>query len=163
MVRRLLRWCYHGIRCLLAGVFIVSGAGKLMDPQHFSLIIESYGLIPDPAILPVALLLSLLELIAGLGLLLDLRWSLGTITALLILFMLILGYGLYLGLDVDCGCFAAGDPEGEAYHSLRPALYRDALLLLAIVFLLFWQRYAALTPLSLRERYHTWQSWRRTR
>ncbi|MEJ2158353.1 MAG: DoxX family protein, partial [Desulfobacteraceae bacterium] len=59
---------------------------------------------------------------------------------LLLLFMMVLGYGIWLGLDVDCGCFAAGDPEGGAYHGLRPALYRDAVMLAGMGYLILWKR-----------------------
>ena len=41
------------------------------------------------------------------------------------LFMAILGYGISMGLDVDCGCFGPEDPESKAFHGLRAALYRD--------------------------------------
>ena len=105
---------------------MVSGVAKLMDPQSFVFIIRAYGLLAENLILPAALGLSLAELLAGAALILDLRFALGAIAGLIVFFMLILSYGLWLGLDIDCGCFAAGDPEGEAYHSLRPALYRDA-------------------------------------
>ncbi len=134
-----LNWLYHLIRISLAGIFIVSGSFKLIDPQKFALIIQAYGLTPDVTHLPVAVGLALLEIAAGAGLIFDLRGSLGIITALLLLFMVIMGYGLWLGLDVDCGCFGSGDPEEEAYHSLRPALYRDAVMLAGIGYLYIWR------------------------
>jgi hypothetical protein len=76
----------------------------------------------------------LLEVIAGIGLLFDIRGSLALITGLLVLFMVVLGYGIWMGLDVDCGCFGPEDPEAEAFHGLRLSLFRD-LVMMAGVFL----------------------------
>lgn len=148
-----LHWVYVFIRLALAALFIVFGITKLLAPQQFAVIIQSYGLIPEAIVLPVAFGLASLEVVAGLGLVFEVRGSLTAITGLLILFMLILGYGLWLGLDVDCGCFADSDPEANAYHSLRPAMYRDAGLLVGIAFLYFWRRRQSLSTLPLTRIY----------
>lgn len=141
-------WIYGIVRILLGCIFFYSGLTKLLDPLKFSIIIESYGLIPQLTVWPVAITLSLLELVSGLGLILDVQWSLGIIAALLVLFMTILGYGIWLGLDVDCGCFGADDPEGEAYHSLRPSLYRDIGMFFAVIYLFLWRRMQSLHPIQ---------------
>ena len=133
-------WLYRLVRLGLAVVFIWSGLSKLVKPQSFILIIEAYGFVPDPLLWPMAIFLCLAELAGGIGLLLDAQYALGLITGLLLLFMAVLGYGLWLGLDVDCGCFGPDDPEGQAYHGLRPALFRDMGMLASIGFLYF-QRY----------------------
>ena len=138
--RGMLDWIYNLLRWSLGAVFIYSGIAKLMAPETFSVLIEAYGLVPDGLLLPVAIGLAALELVAGLGLLVDLERSLGVITGLLLLFITILGYGIWMGLDVDCGCFGPEDPEAEAFHGLRSALYRDLAMLMAIVFLYEWRR-----------------------
>ena len=99
--------------------------------------------------MPVAVGLPVLEVIAGIGLLLDVRGSLALITGLLVLFMVVLGYGIWMGLDVDCGCFGPKDPEAEAFHSLRPALYRDFVMITGVVYLYFWRRYQSIKPVRL--------------
>lgn len=142
-------WCYRLVRIALACVFIGSGLSKLFNPQSFVLIVEAYGLVPDAVIWPAALMLSIAELAAGMGLIFDVRWSLGTVTGLLLLFMAVLGYGWWLGLDVDCGCFGPGDPEGVAYHGLRPAFYRDVVLLAGVGYLYFWRNRQSLQPRRL--------------
>ncbi len=142
-------WLYRLVRLGLSLVFIWSGLSKLIDPQSFILIIEAYGLVPGPLLWPMALFLCLAELAAGIGLLLDTQYALGLLTALLLLFMTVLGYGLWLGLDVDCGCFGPDDPEGRAYHSLRPALYRDLGMLASIGFLYFQRYRQSITPQRL--------------
>ena len=126
-------WIYHLIRITISGVFIWSGITKLMALKEFSSIIESYGLIPDAWTLPVAHFLSVLEVVAGFGLLLD-----------------ICGYGIWMGLDIDCGCFGPQDPESKAFHGLWAALIRDTFMVLAIVYLYYQRLCRNLTPKRLR-------------
>lgn len=142
-------WFYRVLRICLGTIFIWSGLSKLMASESFATIIQAYGLIPEATTLPAALVLSVLEVTAGLGLVMDVQWSLGIITGLLVLFTAVLGYGLRMGLDVDCGCFAPDDPEGMAFHSLRPALYRDIVMLIAIGYLFLWRRLRAHQPLRI--------------
>ncbi|MCB2145532.1 MAG: DoxX family membrane protein [Deltaproteobacteria bacterium] len=137
----LLSWMYRLLRWLLGGLFIYSGATKLLAPHLFAVLIDAYGIVPDGLLMPVAVILPALEVLAGVGLLFDIHGSLVVITGLLLLFVAILGYGIWMGLDVDCGCFGPEDPEAEAFHGLRPALYRDMVMLTAVVFLYGWRRY----------------------
>ena len=154
-------WLYRLIRTALAIVFIWSGCSKLIDPRGFAAIIQAYGLIPDGTVLFAAIGLSSLELAVGAGLALDLQWSLGIITGLLLLFMAILGYGLWLGLDVDCGCFGPDDPEGRAYHSLRPAFYRDMVMMTGIGYLFFWRWRQTVYPVKFSTLYQFYSHIRR--
>ncbi len=89
--------------------------------------------------MPIAIGLPILEILAAIGLLFDVRGSLAVVAGLLVLFLAILGYGVWLGLDIDCGCFGPGDPEGEAYKGLRPALYRDLVMLTGVAYLYVWR------------------------
>lgn len=143
------QWLYLTVRFILGLIFISSGAIKLVNPQYFSIIIDGYGIVPEPAVLPAALAIAALEVLAGAGLLFDVQGSLETITALLLFFMLILGYGLWLGLDVDCGCFGPNDPEAKAFHGLHAALYRDIVMMPGIGFAFFWRRRKMIRPLRL--------------
>lgn len=132
-------WLYQIIRVLLGLLFFYSGVTKILHPGAFALVIEAYGLIPDLLVMPVAIGLPLLEIMAALGLLTEVKGSLSIITGLIILFMGVLGYGIYLGLDIDCGCFGPGDPEGEVFHNLRDALYKNVFLIGGIMYL-YWYR-----------------------
>jgi len=71
------------------------------------------------------------------------------IGGLLVLFIAILGYGIWMGLDVDCGCFGPDDPEAEAFHGLRLPLYRDMLMLAGIAYIYGWRRYRAIKPVKI--------------
>jgi uncharacterized membrane protein YphA (DoxX/SURF4 family) len=141
---------YQTVRMLLAAVFLYSGVAKLLDPASFAVIIEAFGLVPESLIMPVAIGLPALETIAAIGLLLDIRGSLSLITGMLILFMAILAYGIWMGLDLDCGCFGPEDPEAGAFHSLRPAIHRDAVMMIAIVYLYCWRYRRSLKPARLQ-------------
>lgn len=141
---------YHTVRILLCVVFLWSGISKLMAPQNFSVIIESYGLIPDLWILPTAISLATLEVAAGLGLMLDIHGSLAVITALLGVFTVILSYGIWMGLDIDCGCFGPENPEAEVFHGLRSALVRDMIMMLGVSYLYFWRFRRNVTPRRLK-------------
>jgi uncharacterized membrane protein YphA (DoxX/SURF4 family) len=126
------------VRWVLAGIFIYSGLVKLVDVSRFAEIIAGFGLLPDLLIYPVALLLPVVELIAGVGLFFALRGSLMTITVMMVMFIAVLLYGIHLGLDIDCGCFGPEDPE-QAYKGLKAALARDAVMMMAVLFI-YWSR-----------------------
>lgn len=132
-------WIYRIIRWALAMLFIWAGGTKLADPQAFGVIIRDFGIVPELSVLPIALVLPVLEVIAAIGLIFDIRGSLAVVTGLLILFIVILGYGVWLGLDIDCGCFGPEDPESRAYSGLHSALYRDLTMMAAVFFLYFWR------------------------
>ena len=127
-----------------------SGIAKLMDPKSFAVIIEAFGLIPESLVMPAAVFLPALEVIAALGLIVDIEGSLATVSGLLILFMAILGYGIWMGLDLDCGCFGPNDPEAKAYHGLRPALYRDIVMMAGVLYLYFWRFSRSFRPVRLQ-------------
>jgi hypothetical protein len=137
---------YRMFRWTLGGIFIYAGGSKLLEPEIFAVLIEAYGIVPEGLLMSVALGLPLLEVIAGIGLLFDIRGSLALITGLLVLFMVVLGYGIWMGLDVDCGCFGPDDPEAEAFHGLRLSLFRDLLMMAGVFFIYGWRRYRAIRP-----------------
>ena len=121
----------------------------MLRPEALALIIHDYGLLPQAWGMPVAVVLPVLEVVAAVGLIFDVRGSLSLITGLLVLFAGLLGYGIFLGLDIDCGCFGPGDLEGEVYHDLRPALYRDLAMIAGAVFVYYWRFRGAADPVRL--------------
>lgn len=128
-------WPYRVIRFALSSVFIYAGAVKLADPGAFAAVVDAYGLAPDFMVPFVALGLPALEVLAGIGLLFEVRGSLAAIAGMTIFFLAVLAYGIAIGLDVDCGCYGPGDPEADAFQNLRSAFKRDLLFLAAIAFL----------------------------
>jgi uncharacterized membrane protein YphA (DoxX/SURF4 family) len=130
---------YRLVRWTLATLFIWAGCTKLSDPHAFSVIIRDFGIVPEFSVMPIAVILPIVEVMAAIGLIFDMRGSLAVITILLVLFIMILSYGVWLGLDIDCGCFGPEDPESRAYNSLRFAIYRDLAMMAAIFHLYFWR------------------------
>ena len=143
-------WGYRLLRWALGATFLVAGATKLLRPDEFAIVIQAFGLLPDAWTEPVALLLPTIEVLAALGLIFDVQGSLEAIAGLLASFLLLLGYGLWLGLDVDCGCFGPHDPEGLAYAGIRPAFYRDWLLLAGVAGLYGLRKTRGFAPLGWR-------------
>lgn len=136
-------WCQRAVRVALALVFMAAGGAKLADVRGFAEIIQHYAILPVWAVGPVALLLPLAEVAAGLGLLFAVRGSLAAIAAMCLLFLGVLGYALAAGLSIgDCGCFAPGElPEGvQDGSALRGALLRDLVLLAGVAYLYAWRR-----------------------
>lgn len=135
-------WSYMAVRTVLGLMFLVAGVIKLGDPQQFAVVIDAFGLVPRGVVMPIAYVMPVIEVVAGLGLVFDVRASLSTITVLTLFFVAVLGYGLHLGLDIDCGCYGPGDPEAEAFSGLRDALHRDLWMLLGMGYC-YWWRWAA--------------------
>lgn len=126
-------------RWLLALVFLTAGLPKLFDVNGFAELIGAYGIVPDPLVFSSALVIAAAEVIGGLGLLFKNKASLYLISVLMFIFIAVLSYGIVTGLDIDCGCFSANDPEHKAFSGLRTALLRDLLLLVPLLYL-FWPK-----------------------
>jgi len=137
---------YLLFRMALAAIFLWSGMSKLTAPGEFAVIIEGYGLLPEGWIMPAAIALPMLEVVAGLGLMAHIQGSLAVITVLLGLFIVILSYGIWMGFDVDCGCFGPEDPEAKAFHGLRSALVRDIIMMMGIFYLYWWRHRSKTVP-----------------
>ena len=132
-----LTWLYHVLRLGLACIFIYAGLIKLLDPRAFAHAIAQYDLIPETLLPLVAVGLPALELLAGVGLIFEVRGSLTIIALLLLIFLAILGYAVWHNLDIDCGCFTAD--ELDAQHRVKTAFWRDLSMIGATLFL-YWRR-----------------------
>ncbi len=131
-------WLYHVLRIALAGLFIYAGFIKLLGPKAFAHAIAQYALVPDGLLPLVAIGLPALELLAGLGLIFEVRGSLTTIFILLLLFLAVLGYAVWENLDIDCGCFTVEDLNAQA--GVKTAFLRDLWLIGVTLMLFWWQR-----------------------
>jgi uncharacterized membrane protein YphA (DoxX/SURF4 family) len=130
-------WSYRLMRLGLGVIFLWAGSAKLSDLEAFSEIIAAYELVPEGLLVPVAIGLPVLELLAGLGLILDVRGSLSFTFGLLVMFAFVLWFGILQDLDIDCGCFSA-DELGE-HGALRIAFYRDLGMIAGALYLYWWR------------------------
>jgi hypothetical protein len=126
-------WPSRLIRFGLGMVFVYSGMIKLGAPKAFARTLSQYDLIPDSLLPVVAIGLPILELLAGIGVVLAFRGSLSLMSSLLLLFTIVLWYGILRNLNVDCGCFSTEELKGQA--GIWKAFYRDLILLGAALFL----------------------------
>jgi hypothetical protein len=133
-------WIEKLFRWFIAGVMIFAAIPKLSDPAAFAEIVGAYGLLPDFLVFAAACVLPLGELTAAFLLIRGRNSGLWIAAILMLLFITVLSYGIWLGLDIDCGCFGPGDLESEAFSNLRLAVVRDLLLCIPIIYCL-WHRY----------------------
>jgi len=126
------------VRIIIGSFFIYAGFIKLIDPKAFARVISQYDIVPEFLLAPLAIGLPALEFLAGLGLVFNIRGSLTVIFNLLMIFILVLGYGLFNNMDIDCGCF--GTEEINAHNSLKQALFRDFFMIAAACYLYVFRR-----------------------
>lgn len=141
------KWLYHLVRWFLALLFVAAGLLKLPATREFAETIADFGIVLDGAVFPLALVIPLLEIAAGAGIALDIRGSLTALTGLLVVFCGALVYGIWLGLDIDCGCFELGTSRRSS-TGLVAALGRDAVLLVCCWYLFWWRWHHGLRPKS---------------
>jgi uncharacterized membrane protein YphA (DoxX/SURF4 family) len=122
-----------GIRLVLGALFVYAGVVKLMDPKGFARSISGFDLVPEELLPVVAIGLPCLELISGLGLVFKVPGSLTVICGMLLMFIVVLWYGILSGLEIDCGCFSTEELAGQA--SLWNAFYRDLIMLAGVTYL----------------------------
>lgn len=114
------------IRIALGAVFVFASAGKIMDPAAFASIIANYRILPPILVEATAVVLPWIEALCGLALIFG-RFDKGA--AMLICLMMVVFIGLilyngYRGLNVACGCFslAAKAPANVAWNTGRNLL-----------------------------------------
>ncbi|MFZ2447979.1 MAG: MauE/DoxX family redox-associated membrane protein [Syntrophobacteraceae bacterium] len=139
-------WPYRMLRLGIALLFIWAGTGKLLHPKAFATAIANYEILPDALIVYAALGVPALEVLAGLGLLLDVTFGFRLTFGLLVLFMGVLAYAMLSGLDIDCGCYSAD--EIRERNSLQITFIRDVALAASVLFLFYCRRVRARTTLD---------------
>ena len=131
---------YTALRLGLGSLFIYSGFSKILDLNAFASIIDAFSIIPWELKHIAAIVISTAEVLVGTGLIFEVKGALTAILIMLLGFMLVLSWGLYMGYDIDCGCFGENDPVGEAFHGLKSSLIRDGAFLLIVLYLYLWRQ-----------------------
>ena len=132
---------YFALRLIIGGLFVYAGILKLSNPYDFAMTINLYGVVTWRMSTVLSYIIPCFEIIAGLGLLLDVRGALALIVAQLLGFMVILLYAMYIGLDADCGCFGTPQPSENDPTGPLEAFLRDAAMLASCA-VMYWQRRA---------------------
>lgn len=141
---------YRLMRLGLGLVFLYSGLSKSMDLNYFAGVIDAFGILPSGLTFPAGVVIVVLEIILGAGIIQDWRGSLSGMLVMLLGFMCVAGYAIYMGYDIDCGCFGPGDPAAEAFSHLYEVLYRDAVMVAVISYLYVWRYYNGFQPKPLK-------------
>jgi uncharacterized membrane protein YphA (DoxX/SURF4 family) len=132
------------MRLALAWTFLQAGALKIWDFDHarsaapdFVVAIQQFKLLPSPDLaVIIAIYLPWMEIFAGLGLFIR-RVQLGAgtvISGMTLVFMAALASAMARGLRIECGCFG----RDQASTDIPALLVRDAFILGAALFLLYW-------------------------
>jgi len=95
------------LRVVLGLLFMVSGGVKLADLNSFHADILAYELVIDPSASWIAVFIPVMELVAGGLLIFKICYGgvLIVMMGMVWLFLFVITYALYRGLDITCGCF----------------------------------------------------------
>lgn len=150
--RRRLDWVGFTARLVLGGVLLVAGALKVGNLDSSVYATRAYQLLPFELTAPVGYGLPLIEVAAGLLLVLGVftRWSALVGSLLMVAFLVAIGSAWARGLSIDCGCFGGGGEieRAKAIASYPWEMLRDAGLLACGLWLVILPR----TPLALEDR-----------
>jgi putative oxidoreductase len=98
------------LRLLLAGTFLLSSVGKLVDIEAYSVdAVYNFGVLPIALARPVGLVMPFIELACGLGLLFGVltRLSAFGVGLMSLAFFVVKLIVLSQGRHINCGCFGA--------------------------------------------------------
>jgi putative oxidoreductase len=106
------------LRLILGGLFLYSGAIKLLDPAAFQIDVANFRLVPWGLSGWVALYLPWIEALCGAALILRKPFggSIALLGGMMAVFIVVLASAWARGLDVSCGCF--GSSTGAANYPL---------------------------------------------
>jgi uncharacterized membrane protein YphA (DoxX/SURF4 family) len=120
------------VRMILGAVFIYASWDKIVNPSDFAKAVDNYQILPKILVNPTAWFLPWLEMVCGVCLLIGwiTRGSALIIAGLLAAFIGALGYSLYRGLDIQCGCFSL---TAEESVPLYVDILRDVIFLVMAI------------------------------
>jgi putative oxidoreductase len=123
-------WLTVRVQILLGVVFVVAALPKIADPPSFTHMIYNYRMLPGPLVNAAGLFLPWFELLTGVALVLGLwrRTASVAIGALLVVFIVAIGFNLARANPIDCGCFdvsAAGRSAEERFQDMGWVIVRD--------------------------------------
>ncbi|GAA1132401.1 MauE/DoxX family redox-associated membrane protein [Nocardioides aquiterrae] len=132
-------WVGLAARLVVGCVWIYAGASKLLDPAQSVAAVRAYQLLPGNLAQPVGQLLPVLEVVVGAMLLLGLLTRGAAVVSGILFVGFVVGIASVWarGLTIDCGCFGGGGYDPDAASKYPWEIARDALLLLASVYLVW--------------------------
>ena len=112
-------WRYL-FRIALGIVFIWAALAKIADLQAFAKEIHNFRMVPVALENLFAVTLPWIELVAGVGLVVNRVPRSGTLLlgGLLVVFMAAIAVAIVRGLDIACGCFGTADAASTGWMTL---------------------------------------------
>ena len=131
-------------RIILGIIFIAAAIPKLQDNLAFAEIVANYKILPISMVTRFAHVLPVVEIIAGIFLILGLytRYAVSVILFLLVIFIVAISVNLWRGESAICGCFSVSEGGGELGWQ---TIVRDVIMMLLGAHILF----ATKNPYSL--------------
>jgi len=134
-VSRAMRAILFILRLFLAGVFLIAGVIKVLNPAEFAVGVAAFEVFPEWSVNPIAIVVPILEIVVGMLLI---KRSTSRLGAFLVLALSVTFFGLFVfmmaqGREVECSCFGGlkifgtGTREG----AVRAALLVSGILLYA--------------------------------
>lgn len=133
-----------GLRVVLGGLFLWAGLAKASASSQFALALVPFTFVPSAWLGVLGLLLPVVEIAAGILILMPRTQRLGAlvILALSLIFIVALGWALNNNIIVSCACF--GKDETPSAEKMMVAMARDVLIAAGAAVVLFRPR--ARTP-----------------
>lgn len=121
------------LRLIVGGFFVYASLDKLLNQELFARAIYNYKIVPDVLINISAIIIPALELVTGSFLILGIfkKGSSFIITALLVVFIILLSQAYARGLDISCGCFSLETVSEKS--DILQRIAEDLLLLTASI------------------------------
>ncbi|MCA9668225.1 MAG: DoxX family membrane protein [Myxococcales bacterium] len=153
MKKLLTEWLAWGFRVALGVIFIVAAIPKIVDPKAFAWSISYYHMIPQDLINALAICLPMIELLAGVFLVVGVanRASLLLVSGMLVVFIIAIISAMVRNLDISCGCFSPG-AKGKAMTT--STLTWDIVWLAMAVHAMIFDRERLSLGAALRRRRH---------
>ncbi|MBI5476810.1 MAG: DoxX family membrane protein [Ignavibacteriales bacterium] len=114
------------IRIILGVVFSLSGIIKLLNPTNFYNSLRGFNVLPEPLVVPFALMISTVELLAGVMMVAGLwiKFASFVISILLLVFIAAIIPIIISGDIVGCGCFGSiVEEKVDVYLILRDVIF----------------------------------------
>lgn len=106
-----MRWLSFLVRVALGGLLLVTGALKVAHPEALAAAIAGFRLLPQAAIVPLAVALPYVELLLGLYLVLGLftRIAGSLVCIQFAMYAAAVASAVLRGIPANCGCFGPND------------------------------------------------------
>ena len=112
------------VRLGLGCMFIYSSLPKIRQPYDFLHDVYNYEIVGPKLGMLAAMTLPWAELLVGICLVGGIFISGALLVSIVLgaMFSIVLGWALYMGLDISCGCFSSSSAETISYMTLIRAL-----------------------------------------